>query len=72
MGVVRAHLTFAGFDDARAATVFKHYHAPAGFVPELAKAFAGIEIIRRLLGVAQLPMQCDAAQRLAWLEQARS
>ena len=34
--------------------------------------FAGIEILRRLLGVAQLPVSHDLAQKKAWLQTATS
>jgi hypothetical protein len=38
----------------------------------LADGFAAVERIRRLLGVAQLPLEADLAQRVAWLERGRA
>ena len=38
----------------------------------LVQAFAGIEIMRRLIGVAQLPIIADLEQKKTWLEQSRS
>lgn len=71
VGVFRAHLTFAGLDDADIDGHLSHYHRPGGFDEALARAFAGMEIIRRLLGVAQLPLAADDDTRLAWLQRAR-
>ena len=47
------------------------YNAPARFSFPLALAFAGVEVIRRLLGVAQLPLSADLATKQAWLATAR-
>jgi 5-methylthioribose kinase len=68
VGVLRAHLDFAGAADRS----LDAYAPPVGFDPVLAEGFAGVERIRRLLGVAQLPLEADLAQRRAWLEQGRA
>ena len=44
---------------------------PRDFSLPLALAFAGIEVIRRLLGVAQLPLSADLATKATWLAAAR-
>jgi 5-methylthioribose kinase len=71
LGVLRAHLTFAGFQEDAIDTHLDRYRAPAGFDPALARAYAGIEIIRRLLGVAQLPLTTDDETRARWITDAR-
>ncbi len=52
VGVLLAHLNLAGQDDALSEHVWEAYAAPGGFDRSLAQGFAGIEIIRRLLGVS--------------------
>jgi len=71
LGVLRAHLTFAGFDQNAIDTRLKRYRAPESFDPELARGYAGMEIIRRLLGVAQLPLAADDEIRARWITEAR-
>jgi 5-methylthioribose kinase len=68
VGVLRAHLDFAGAADHS----LDAYAPPPGFDAMLAEGFAGVERIRRLLGVAQLPLEADLAQRHAWLERGRA
>ena len=70
VGVCLAHLQFAGMTLDQASACLVHYTAPEGFDVRLAGGFAGIELIRRLLGVAQLPLAEDTsvATRKAWLE----
>jgi 5-methylthioribose kinase len=48
--------------------LLQSYVPPPGFSVPLALSFAGIEIIRRLLGVAQLPLRADDDQQVAWLQ----
>lgn len=38
----------------------------------LVRALAGVEIMRRLIGVAQLPLTADLSQKQAWLEQSQA
>jgi 5-methylthioribose kinase len=68
VGVFLAHLCFA-----RTATdqLLEHYRPPPGFSLELAYAFAGVEVLRRLLGVAQLPLAADIETKRSWVETAR-
>ena len=71
VGVCLAHLQFAGLPYSAALECFKHY--PGQFDQALADGFAGMELIRRLLGVAQLPLapETATAQKLDWLGAAR-
>ncbi len=71
IGVLIAHFTFAGFAQAETESVLGGYRAPSDFSFSLARAFAGIELIRRLLGVAQLPLSSDLTTKTRWLDIAR-
>lgn len=66
LGVFMAHLRFCRMPD-RAATLCERYLDRGGSEdPNLvreAAGFAGIELIRRLIGVAQLPMVRDLAEK---------
>ncbi len=70
VGVMLAHLELAGLEPSRRAAVTAAYGAPPGYDGDLAAAFAAMETVRRLLGVAQLPLAADDTQRLAWLQSA--
>jgi len=72
VGVMLAHLTFAGFSQQDLMGTLRSYVTPPGFDYGLAIRFAAIEIIRRLLGVAQLPLEANAEQRITWLNTART
>jgi 5-methylthioribose kinase len=71
VGVLIAHFTFARIGQTDLMTALRNYAAPAGFSLPLALAFAGAEVIRRLLGVAQLPLVADLATKATWLAAAR-
>jgi 5-methylthioribose kinase len=70
VGVMLAHLTFAGFEQMQIMRLLQAYVQPAGFDFSLATAFAGLEVIRRLLGVAQLPLSSTEPQKAALLQTA--
>jgi 5-methylthioribose kinase len=53
-GVLLAHLLLAGRGEREAWRLVARYRGPQGFSWALACQFAGIEIMRRLIGVAQL------------------
>ena len=67
LGVLGAHLLFTGTDNPD----FEAYDPPPRYEPELARAFAGVEVIRRLLGVAQLPLAAELDTRVDWLDAGR-
>ncbi|MEM7571889.1 MAG: phosphotransferase [Bacteroidota bacterium] len=71
LGVLLAHLHFSRATEEQIALVWEHYEVPATFSRELSLKFAGVELIRRLIGLAQLPLDADLAQRVAWLELGR-
>ncbi|MFU8814544.1 MAG: phosphotransferase [Pseudomonadales bacterium] len=71
VGVLFAHLLMAGYPQGDIMGLLQSYVRPAGFNPALAMGFAGMEVIRRLLGVAQLPLAATDDVRTQWLQAAR-
>ena len=74
LGIFAAHLLLAGEPAERAEQVLRLYQPPAGakILPELARQYAGVEIMRRLIGVAQIStLNADPTQKSAWLELSR-
>lgn len=67
LGVFIAHLHFTGSD----LELLRFYSPPPDFDRRLADGFAGAELIRRLLGVAQLPLAADLAERARLLDLGR-
>ena len=64
IGVLGAHLAFTGAEDL----ALDAYTPPGDFDGTLALGFTGVELVRRLLGVAQLPLAANLATRRRWLE----
>ncbi len=72
LGVFAAHLLLAGEPSSRADQMLGMYRAGAGFYPERVRQYAGIEIMRRLLGIAQVPtLAADLARKTELLELSR-
>ena len=73
LGVFAAHLLLAGEPAERAEQVLSLYRPAAASVsPELARQYAGVEMMRRLIGVAQIPtLRVDLARKSALLELSR-
>jgi 5-methylthioribose kinase len=63
VGVCLAHLLIAGYGEADRSSIMTGYTAPSGFDRDLAMQFAGMEIMRRLIGVAQLPLTRTLEQK---------
>lgn len=71
LGVMLAHLTIAGVRDAWAAV--RSAYAPWDELEgPMVRGFAGVEVLRRLLGVAQLPLAYDLARKRALLDEAHA
>lgn len=70
VGVCLAHLQFAGMTLEQANACLTSYQQPPNFDVSLANGFAGIELIRRLLGVAQLPLPDNTSTqtKAAWID----
>ncbi len=64
LAVLSAHLIFAGMHHDKLLQILKSYKAPANFNHELYSGFTGTEIMRRLIGVAQLPLPHSIAQKI--------
>lgn len=69
LGVMLAHLLLAGHTGSPRREIVQAYGSPVD--EELLVRFAGIEIMRRLIGVAQLPMRMDLAGKTRLLEKSR-
>jgi len=68
LGVVAAHWIFCGSDASRA-TIDRVCDRYAKDVSRKQMAgFTGAELVRRLIGVAQLPLDADLTRRAEWLE----
>ena len=72
-GVLLAHLWLAGQPDAARDRVLAGYQPPPGFDPRLMRQLAGVEIMRRLIGYAQLPLGAGSSRpsRAALLQLSR-
>ncbi len=68
LGVMLAHLAMSQQEDALIQQVKTLYKKPAGFDDNLLNAFTGIEIIRRIIGLAQLPLALSLQEKEALLE----
>jgi 5-methylthioribose kinase len=69
-GVLAAHLIFADAPPAHLETVAREVVARR-LDPALVAGYAGVEIMRRLIGVAQLPLDADAVRKRGWLSKSR-
>ena len=72
VGVLLAHLDMSQADPEAYLSVDDHYVKPAEFNADLAEQLRGIELIRRLIGLAQLPLDLSLAERRDLLAKARS
>ncbi len=70
-GVCKAHLIMAEYAQETVGEILAVYQPAAGFSYELANQFAGMEIMRRLIGVAQLPMTRSLALKKDLLEKSK-
>lgn len=70
LGILAAHRILVGGDQGSCELVHDTYREAGGASIDegLLKKFAGIELIRRLIGVAQLPLRATLAQRTRMLE----
>lgn len=71
LGVAVAHLKLAQQSDSLIKDLFIYYHFDKYFDGSMFTKFAGMEIIRRLIGVAQLPLDLTLQERLDMLDEAR-
>jgi 5-methylthioribose kinase len=71
LGVLIAHLMLAQQPQATLDSVLDHYEKPGGFDDTLRQRFTGVEIMRRLIGLAQLPLSLSIDQKSSLLEESR-
>jgi 5-methylthioribose kinase len=72
LGVMVAHVHLAGLPDTMAVRVLDRYRRHRGADPALVAGFAGVEIMRRLIGVAQLPLASDLPRKRGLLDLSRA
>ncbi len=63
VGVLVAHLMMAQQAPSSIHAILEGYQQPPNFSESLLAQFAGIEIMRRLIGIAQLPLTLDLNQK---------
>lgn len=72
LGVMVAHLMIAEQPPTVLNAVSKSYEKPAGFDETLRQRFTGVEIMRRLIGLAQLPLSLSLEKKRELLNEAYS
>jgi len=72
LGVLMAHLLLSGAEEGRILQLDRDYDKPAGFSGQLSRQFCYVEIIRRLIGIAQLPLSLTLEERERLLDRARA
>jgi 5-methylthioribose kinase len=68
LGVFWAHLRFANYSDEESTAMLTHY---GPYNEEAARKFAGVEILRRLFGVAQLPLTLSDEEKITLAHSAK-
>ena len=71
MGVLLAHLHLSKQPQWVRMRLTEAYMEDSSFNKDLAAQFSGVEVMRRLLGVAQLPLEATLVQKQAWLDESR-
>ena len=70
LGVFISHLIFAGMDRESIVKGLNSYTLP--FSKQLAWQYAGVELMRRLIGIAQLPLNFSLDRRIELLMEAKT
>lgn len=70
LGVFLAHLRMAQATSAAIEWVYKNYQRPLAFDEHLLDQFIGVEILRRLIGIAQLPVALSVDEKKNLIEEA--
>ena len=71
LGVTMAHLKMAEQDDALISLLLSNYPYPRDYNAKLCDAFCGVEIMRRIIGIAQLPLALTLEEKTALLKDAQ-
>ncbi len=72
LGVLMAHLLLSRASEKRILQIDQDYVKPPGFDVALTRKFCYVEIIRRLIGIAQLPVSLTLEERSRLLARARA
>lgn len=67
LGVMIAHLKICRVDTVALNKVITDYQLPIGFDAQLFKGFCGAEIMRRTIGLAQLPLDLNLSEKVSLL-----
>jgi 5-methylthioribose kinase len=70
IGVMTAHLMMARVDDEEITEILNAYSKPDGFDASLFTQYCGVELIRRLIGLAQLPLDLTLHEKSVILKRA--
>ena len=71
-GVMMGHVMLSHLPAQQQAAFWNAYSPAPGFDTGLAAAFAGTEMLRRIIGLAQLPLQRELSERKQLLEKGRA
>jgi 5-methylthioribose kinase len=71
LGMMAAHFHMARCPEWAVENAMTAYRAECSIDLDLARGFTGAEIMRRLIGVAQLPLHCDLEEKQRLLELSR-
>lgn len=72
LAVFLAHMKMSQQDDRLMAQILNAYPGAQKLDAELLAGFAGVEIMRRIIGIAQLPLELSLDERTDLLEEART
>lgn len=72
LGVLIAHLLMAEHPTTIIKSLLNTYEQPQGFNQALLAQFVGIEMLRRLIGIAQLPLGLDVTAKTRLMEKAKN
>ncbi|MDX1942437.1 MAG: phosphotransferase [Saprospiraceae bacterium] len=72
LGVFLAHLKMAQLPESTIQKVKSEYQYSANFDEDLSDAFSGVEMLRRIIGLAQLPLDLNLKEKQELLEEARA
>lgn len=69
LGVMLAHMKMSQHTQADIEQVLRLYESPAGFQEELLWAYTGVEVMRRIIGLAQLPLSLSLEEKRQLLDE---
>lgn len=72
LSVMLAHTYLAQLGEVVRSGIIQHYRAPKDFSWHLTEQLAGVEIMRRLIGLAQLPLSLELNEKKELLAKART